>query len=58
MKVGFSEVEDISEHMIRQQKGGGKTRNDKYEIVKDLMKHKMKDTENYLNQVSSNLIKS
>ena len=58
LKVGFTEVEDIAEHMIRQQKVRRKTRNEKYEIVKDLMKHKMKDAEEYLKQVSDNLKKS
>ena len=40
-KVGLAEVENIAEHMIKQQKGKQSTRNEKYAIVKDLMKHKM-----------------
>ena len=31
--------------MLEQQKGGTKTRNEKYAIIKDLMKHKMVDAE-------------
>ena len=45
LKVGFEEIEDIAEHMLEQQKGGTKTRFEKYAIVKDLMKHKMIDAE-------------
>ena len=58
LKVGFTEVEDIAEHMIRQQKRVRKTRNEKYAIVKDLMKHKMNDAENYLKEVANNLKQS
>ena len=54
----FNEVEDIAEHMIEQKKGGGKSRKDKYVIVKDLMKHKMNDPEKYLKQVTEDLKKS
>ena len=45
LKVGFEEIEDIADHMIEQQKGGTKTRIEKYAIIKDLMKHKMFDAE-------------
>ena len=58
LKVGFNEVEDIAEHLIKQQKRGRKTRSEKYAIVKDLMKHKMNDAEKYLKQVTINLKQS
>ena len=39
IKVSFTEVEDIAEHLIGQQKSGKHLREEKYAIVKDLMKH-------------------
>ena len=58
LNVGFKEVEDIAEHLINQQKGIENTRKEKYEIVKDLMKHKTTNAEKYLKQVTDNLNKS
>ena len=55
LKVGFTEVEDIAEHLIKQQKGGNRTRSEKYAIVKDLMKHKMNDAEKHLKEVTNDL---
>ena len=57
-KVGFEEVEDIAQHMVDQQKVGKKARNDKYAIVKDLMKHKTTDAEKCVRECSINLKKS
>ena len=58
VKVGLKEVEDISEHMMSQQKAGEKTREDKYQLVKDFMKHKMTDAEKHLKQVTNDHKKS
>jgi hypothetical protein len=55
VKVGFVEVEEIAQHMLRQQKIGNKTRNEKYVIVKDLMKHKMLDAEKCVKESTKNL---
>ena len=41
IKVGLDEVEDISEHLIGQQKSGQHSREEKYAIVKDIMKHRL-----------------
>ena len=42
-KVGFREVEQVAEQMVKQLKCSKGRREDKFEIVKDLMKHKKKD---------------
>ena len=57
-KVGFKEVEQIAEQMVKQQKSSLCTRDDKYDIVKDLMKHKMKDSVRCLKISKQNLNKS
>ena len=54
-KVGFKEVEQIAEQMVKQQKSSLCTRDDKYDIVKDLMKHKMKDSVRCLKISKQNL---
>ena len=54
LKVGFEEIEDIADHMIEQQKGGTKTRIEKYAIIKDLMKHKMFDAEKCIKMCTKN----
>ena len=58
IKVGVDEVEDISEHLIGQQKSGKHSREEKYAIVKDIMKHKLNDAERVLKQVSRDLNES
>ena len=52
LKVGFTDVENIAEHLIEQQDGGKQLRAEKYAIVKDLMNHKMKDVMKTLKQVT------
>merc|ERR1712129_674466 len=42
-KVGFKEVEQVTDQMIKQQKCIDGSRSEKYEIVKDLMKYKKKN---------------
>ena len=42
-KVGLKDVEDIAESVLSKMKSSDKSRKDKYDIVKDLMKHKLKD---------------
>ena len=42
-RVGFREVEDIAEQLVKKQKNSDKGRQKKYEIIKDLMKHKQND---------------
>ena len=44
--------------MIEQQKGTKDVRKEKYAIVKDLMKHRMNDSERYLTQITKNLYQS
>ena len=44
-KVGFNEVELIADQMVKQQKSSKGTREDKYDIVKCLMKKKQNDAE-------------
>ena len=43
-RVGFKEVEQVADQMVKQQKSSKGTRDEKYDIVKDLMKHKKKDS--------------
>ena len=57
-KVGFKEVEEIAEQMMKQHKSCEGKREDKYDIDKDLMKHKKKDALKTLNLTKQNLIKS
>ena len=47
-KVGFKEVELIADQMVKQQKSSKGTREDKYDIVKCLMKKKQNDAEKCL----------
>ena len=42
-KVGFKDIEEIAESVLSKLKCSDKTRSDKYDIVKDLMEHKLKD---------------
>ena len=58
MKVGFVEVEDIADHMLNQQKRKNKKRDEKYKIVKDLMKHKMLDVLICIKEMKKNLQRS
>ena len=57
-KVGLKEVEQIAEQMIKQQKCSEGTRDDKFEIVKDLMKHKKKDAIKCVNKSKQSLNKN
>ena len=63
-KVGLKDVEDIGESVLSKMKSSDKSRKDKYDIVKDLMKHKLKDaikctkiTSTELNKSNDNLSK-
>ena len=42
-KVGLNDVEEIAESLVNKMKSCDKSRNAKYDIVKDLMKHKLKN---------------
>ena len=42
-KVGLNDVEEIAETLVNKMKSCDKSRNAKYDIVKDLMKHKLKN---------------
>ena len=43
-KVGFKEVEQIADQMVKKLKSCQGKREDKFDIVKELMKHKKKDS--------------
>ena len=43
-RVGFKDVEDIANTLVNKYKSSDKSRNAKYDIVKDLMKHRLKDS--------------
>ena len=57
-KVGFKEVEQVAEQMVKQLKSSEGRREDKFKIVKDLMKHKKKDALKCLKISKENLNKS
>ena len=57
-RVGFKEVELVAEHLMKQHKSSDNTRNEKYEIVKDVMKHKQKDALKCLRKSRDELYKS
>ena len=42
-RIGFKDIEEIAESLVNKQKSGDKSREAKYCIVKDLMKHRFKD---------------
>ena len=42
-RVGFKDVEDMAQCLLNKQKSSDKSRNAKYAIVKDFMKHKYND---------------
>ena len=44
-KVGHTEVEEMAGRLVAQQKTSDKTKEKKYQIVKDLMKHKMENVQ-------------
>ena len=57
-KVGFNDVELIANRMCKQKKCAKNTRKEKYEIVSDFMKHKMKNVDKCNKQASVELNKS
>ena len=57
-KVGFAECERVAQNLVWQKKSGDVKRKDKYDIVKDLMKHKMKDVEECIKLSRKNLYTS
>ena len=57
-RVGFREVEDMAERLLSQQKNVEKSREKKYEIVKDMMKHELKNAEDYEKFVRKELNRS
>ena len=42
-RVGFKDVENMAESLVNKHKSSDKSRDAKYEIVKDMMKHTLKD---------------
>ena len=42
-RIGLKDVEEIAESVLFKMKSSDKSREAKYDIVKDLMKHKLKD---------------
>ena len=42
-RLGFKDVEDMTQCLMQKQKSSDKARDAKYEIVKDFMKHKYSD---------------
>ena len=58
LKVGFKETEEVAQHQLDQQKFGKKDRCEKYEIVKDLMKHKLVDAEKGVRECTEQLKQS
>ena len=57
-RVGFKEVEQIAEQMVKQQKSRVGNRNDIFDIVKDLMKRKKNDAIKCVKISKQKLIKS
>ena len=57
-RVGFKEVEQIAEHIAWQYKSSTKFKDDKFDIVKVLMKHKMNDALNCVTESRAELNKS
>ena len=57
-KVGLKDVEEIAESIVNKLKSSEKSREAKYDIVKDLMKHKIKDAINCTKSAKTELNKS
>ena len=57
-RIGFKDVEKIAENMIYKQKSGDYSRDAKYLVVKDLMKHKMNDALKCIKTAKKELKKS
>ena len=58
LKIGFNDVEKVAEGLVNKQKHGDKSRNAKYQIVKDLVKHKLKDSVKCIKKAKEDLKKS
>ena len=54
LRVGFKEIEDIAQHLLEQQKSRKRTRKEKYDIIKVLMKTKLVDAENCVKDCTKN----
>ena len=57
-RIGFKDVEKIAENIIYKQKSGDYSRDAKYLVVKDLMKHKMNDSIKCIKTAKKDLKKS
>ena len=54
-KVGHRDVENIAESIVYKQRSGDKSREAKYDIVKDLMKHRLRDALKYIKYAKTEL---
>ena len=57
-KIGLKDVEQIADSIVYKMKSSDKSREAKYDIVKDIMKHKLKDANNCTKVARTELNKS